>query len=186
MATALDAAKVLIEIGTVQAEDEQGDAMTNMRVNKLLYFAQGYCLAKYGKPLFTDRIEAWKKGPVVPSVYDHYKPFGWNIIVDTPAERSKFTSEEFNLLIDISEAYRFHSTTALSDKTHEDGSPWKQCYIENERVVIQPELIRKYFLEHPLEETASERFTRNIKSLAIQPKFNEQGIPVLPKEWAYD
>ena len=42
------------------------DDLTNMKLNKLLYFAQGYYLKKYGRPLFDNAIEAWEHGPVVP------------------------------------------------------------------------------------------------------------------------
>ena len=49
------------------------DDLTNMKLNKLLYFAQGYYLKKYGRPLFDNAIEAWEHGPVVPEVYSAYK-----------------------------------------------------------------------------------------------------------------
>jgi uncharacterized phage-associated protein len=45
-------------------------AATSMpKLQKLLYYAQGYALALLGRPLFRDRIEAWDHGPVVPGVW---------------------------------------------------------------------------------------------------------------------
>ena len=68
MATALDVANFFID----SAKDTE-DPMTNMRVNKYVYFAQGYALAKLGRPLFKDEIQAWEHGPVVPALYQLFK-----------------------------------------------------------------------------------------------------------------
>ena len=70
MANVLDVAQFMI----LAAGDESD--MTNMKLNKLLYYAQGIHLARTGHPLFRDQIEAWQHGPVVPSVYQQYKEFG--------------------------------------------------------------------------------------------------------------
>ena len=76
MANVHDVAQFFIGLANEQANNEQGDMMTNLRLQKLLYFAQGWHLARYGKPLFDDDIEAWQYGPVVPSVYNAYKQYG--------------------------------------------------------------------------------------------------------------
>jgi uncharacterized phage-associated protein len=43
--------------------------LTHLKIQKMLYFAQGWYLAYHNVPLFEDPIEAWKYGPVVRSVY---------------------------------------------------------------------------------------------------------------------
>ncbi len=58
------------------AEDGGGDLLTNMKLQKLLYYEQGFHLAYFNQPLFNEAIEAWQYGPVVPLVYEHYKSFG--------------------------------------------------------------------------------------------------------------
>lgn len=73
MVQAIEVARFFINIANTIPTD---DLMTNMRVNKLLYFAQGECLRQLGKPLFDEDMEAWDYGPVVPSVYRTYKEFG--------------------------------------------------------------------------------------------------------------
>ena len=50
-----------------------GDLMSNMKLQKMLYYEQGYHLAAFGTPLFDEDIEAWMYGPVVPCVYEHFK-----------------------------------------------------------------------------------------------------------------
>lgn len=46
-----------------------GTEMTNLKLNKLVYFAQAVSLKQYGVPLFSDEIQAWSYGPVEPEVY---------------------------------------------------------------------------------------------------------------------
>ena len=56
--------------------NENGDFMSNMKLQKMLYYQQGFHLAYYGTPLFDEEIEAWMYGPVVPCVYEHFKNYG--------------------------------------------------------------------------------------------------------------
>jgi len=51
---------------------EAGDQITNMKVQKLLYYVQGCHLGLYGTPAFAGEFQAWKYGPVEPSVYSEY------------------------------------------------------------------------------------------------------------------
>jgi uncharacterized phage-associated protein len=61
--------------------NEAGEPITNLKLQKLLYYAQGYFLAiNCGESLFEDEIEAWVHGPVVPNVYRIYKHFRWQPI----------------------------------------------------------------------------------------------------------
>jgi uncharacterized phage-associated protein len=63
---------------------EHGDPVSNLKLQKLLYYAQAWQLALYDEPLFNDRIEAWVHGPVVPSVYRQYKEWAWMPIQHDP------------------------------------------------------------------------------------------------------
>src|SRR6185437_3402754 len=62
-----------------------GDAITNLKLQKLLYYAQGWHLALYDKPLFRERIEAWPHGPVVPPIYGKFKQYRWDPISENIA-----------------------------------------------------------------------------------------------------
>lgn len=73
---AMDVAKFLLHYSD---SDESGDGMTNNRLQKLLYYCQGFHLAITGFPLFNARIEAWS-GPVVPDVWNVFKVCGSNPI----------------------------------------------------------------------------------------------------------
>ena len=64
-----DAAKYFL----AQVSEDAGDLISNLKLQKLLYYAQGFHLALYDQPLFPEAIEAWTHGPVVPDLYRHYK-----------------------------------------------------------------------------------------------------------------
>ncbi len=63
--TARDVADYLL----YHVDEDAGDSMSNLKLQKLLYYAQGVHLALTGKPLFLEHIEAWQHGPAVPALY---------------------------------------------------------------------------------------------------------------------
>lgn len=50
-----------------------GEQIGEMKLHKLLYFAQRESLIRKGEPMFEEEIRAWKYGPVVPCVRQAYK-----------------------------------------------------------------------------------------------------------------
>lgn len=81
---ALDIAKKLI-FKAQNDEPNGGERLTNLKLQKLLYYQQGYHLAAFGTPLFSEDVESWMYGPVVPSVYDVFSAYGSSAlpVVDT-------------------------------------------------------------------------------------------------------
>jgi uncharacterized phage-associated protein len=65
---------------------EHGDLISNLKLQKLLYYSQAWYLALHGKRLFPDDFEAWIRGPAQPGVYAKYKQYGSGPVdVSTPA-----------------------------------------------------------------------------------------------------
>lgn len=174
MASARDVANFFIDL----AVNSEEDSITNLQLNKLLYFSQGHYLARTGKPLFNERIEAWKYGPVIPSIYAAYRACGKMPImaVDEDYDPSVFSEEELDLLMDIVSEYGKYSPSALVSMTHSSGTPWSEVYIPGANAVINHEKIRCYFC----------RDDKKLKSFGDRLK--ESKIPTvtsLPVEW-YD
>lgn len=69
---AIDVARYFLAL----ADEEAGDLVSNLKLQKLLYYAQGFHLAMTGRPLFDEPIQAWMHGPVVPAVYHAFKVYG--------------------------------------------------------------------------------------------------------------
>ena len=113
--------------------------LTNLKLQKLLYFAQRTYLKKYNKILFEDKIEAWKYGPVVNSVYTIYSSCGSSPItnLDIPSEYEKdiLPDEVEDHLDYVIRKYGIYSASHLVDKTHHEA-PWVENYIQGARNVI--------------------------------------------------
>jgi uncharacterized phage-associated protein len=106
----------------VHFSHEHGDLITNLKLQKLVYYAQAWFLALYDKPLFDDRLEAWVHGPVQPSLYHHYKKYSWNPIHDDPGtvEFPAWISEH---LSEVMTVYGGMSAYDLERLTHQEA-PW--------------------------------------------------------------
>lgn len=143
MTKAADVADFFIEL----AQSDENDTITNLRINKLLYFAQAWYMARFDKPLFEEDFEAWDLGPVIPSIYKKYKENGKNNIdyVSDSYNVNNFNDDELNTLIDVFNYYGKYSTTELVNKTHDNGTPWKQLYKRGGNHLIPKECIKEFF-----------------------------------------
>ncbi len=123
------------------SNQETGDLMSNLKLQKMLYFEQGYHLAYFGTPLFEDDIEAWMYGPVVPCVYNHYKSNGRVGIEPHDHDAIRLAQDEEELFNDVFMAYSEFSAYGLMRKTHEEG-PWCDT---PQKEVISKDSMQKYF-----------------------------------------
>jgi uncharacterized phage-associated protein len=103
----------------------QTDAnMTTMKLIKLVYIAHGWRLGLYNEVLITESPQAWKYGPVIPSLYDEFRKFG-NKKIDIEIAENPIKDEELTKFLDkIWDTYKDYSALQLSAMTHESGTPW--------------------------------------------------------------
>lgn len=121
--TALQAARCLIRIA-----EADGDPLTHLRLQKLLYYVQGWSLAVRNRPIFGDRIEAWSWGPVVPRVWRKFKQYGDTHIIssqDEPAAQN-LSEKDRSFIGRVWDAYKEFSAFKLSDMTHQEP-PWRDA-----------------------------------------------------------
>jgi uncharacterized phage-associated protein len=119
---ALDVAKYLIKLSSPD-ESEDNDRLCNLRLQKLLYYVQGWHLATFGKPLFPERIEAWRHGPVVRDVYHTFARFGFSIPPSEGSVPEGMGMKDKQFIERVWMRYRNCSATALRDMTHKEA-PW--------------------------------------------------------------
>lgn len=119
------------------------DLITNLKLQKLLYYQQGFHLAYFGTPLFEDDIEAWMYGPVVPSVYRKYNEFGRNGLFSDPEITLELSKEEHDLFMQVYNIYSEFSAIGLMNLTHSED-PWKNA-TPGKGHVITKESMRKFF-----------------------------------------
>ncbi len=136
--TALDVANVFLKL----TEPESGDALTNLKLQKLVYYAQGFHLALFDKPLFAEKILHWDHGPVVRELYAAFKDFGSNAVpVPKEVNLDKFSTDQIKLIEEINSVFGQFSAWKLRDMTHAE-SPWLNTEKDE---VITAEILTPHF-----------------------------------------
>jgi uncharacterized phage-associated protein len=130
------------------ASEEAGDDLSNLKLQKLLYYAQGHHLGNLGVPLFREDLQAWSHGPVVPVVYREYRDAGSNPLALSETDSFEWTDVDENatdFLIEVWDRYGGLAPWRLRDMTHSEP-PWQETWKQTEWAgVISLELLRSYF-----------------------------------------
>lgn len=150
MLTALNVGNNLL----LRAFEENID-ITPMKLQKLLYlvYKQYYKATKC--PLFGERFEVWKYGPVVRSVYDEFKYKGSNRIDSYSKEAdgsvligNEDSSNEFREALDyVWSRYKNYDGIRLSEMTHKKDTAWykaakqKVPFLSDDDILCEEEFI---------------------------------------------
>lgn len=104
--------------------------ITNLQLQKILYYIQGAYIAEENDPLFDNRIEAWRYGPVVPDVYYWYNDNMSNKIKNVEVKNNiEFSDREREIIERVVNAKIQIDPWELVRETHKED-PWKKNYIE--------------------------------------------------------
>lgn len=123
-------------------DEEAGDTISNLKLQKLVYYAQGFSLALNHEPLFDENLTAWQHGPVCIPLYNKYKEYGAGAIaVPAELELDKFSKEDQELLDEVYEVYGQFSAWKLRNMTREEA-PWKETPING---VINHDVMERFF-----------------------------------------
>lgn len=126
--------------------DECGDALTPMKLLKLIYIAHGFHLGATSRPLIRERVEAWRWGPVIPDIYARFSKYGSSGIAEHPTvPRVDEQAEE--VLEAVWDVYGGETALRLSALTHLPDTPWSTTYDERLGRVIPNDRIQSYYAE---------------------------------------
>lgn len=103
---------------------QEGEVITALMVQRLVYFAQAWFLANKGRPLFADDFEAWPTGPVVRSIFERFENFAYANVPAMDVVR-EIKGEKLDLLEDIHERYGCYRVKKLEELSQEEGGPWQ-------------------------------------------------------------
>ena len=138
--TAMDVAEYFLAL----QDEDAGDLISNMKLQKLLYYAQGLHLAMTQRPLFSEAIEAWQHGPVVPDIYHAFKKYGAQPI---PASNdmafSQYDEATTGFLNEVYDVFGQFSAWKLRNMTHEEPP-----YRDAENGVISHDDMQAYFCRY--------------------------------------
>lgn len=102
---------------------ESESTITPLKLQKILYYAQGYYLAIYDKELFPEDFQAWAHGPVNEKIYEKYKEYGYQSIPEPDYEIKEFPKDLIDFLSDIWATFGIYDGKYLEDQTHKED-PW--------------------------------------------------------------
>lgn len=141
MPTCHDVAKYFL----AQSSEDAGDLISNLKLQKLTYYAQGFSLALLGRPLFQERIEAWLHGPVVPELYRAYRRYENGPIPHPEGfDQEVLSKEERDLLDEVYQVYGQYSAWRLRQLTHEEA-PWLESYRDGCNHEITQDALARFF-----------------------------------------
>lgn len=141
--SALAVANVFIDTAA-----DNGFYLTNLKLQKLVYFAHGWYLAFTNTPLITDDVQSWQFGPVIPNLYNALRHYGANPITKKIPTASEVPpgGEDWNFICSVYRKYAMFSPAQLVALTHEPDSPWEQFGAgKNDFQVIPQSVIMDYF-----------------------------------------
>ena len=124
------AAKTLCEIS--------GWSLSNLRLQKILYFAHRRFLGETGNPLVKGPFMRYPRGPVVKEVHLRVREYGKGAIPENAfgaLESLDKNSAEYKTMEKEFEKRKNHTSTKLVDDSHEPGGAWERCFDENKREI---------------------------------------------------
>ena len=126
------------------------DLITNMKVQKLLYYVQGWHLGLYGSPAFAEEFQAWVHGPVQNEVYQEYKDFQWNPI-NKVVKSPKFEQSLQDHIMDVLGHHGGNTAYALKVIICKEP-PWVEArkgldFKEKSNNFISTDIMKSYFSE---------------------------------------
>lgn len=151
----------------LKAMRKGGKAASMVSLMKLIYFAHGMHLARYGGSLIQQEFEAWENGPVVRAVWESFKDDGVRGYIPDDAWATRFVpqtgdripvgavvNEQTETLLDfVIDLLSRHTAFQLVEMTHERGSPWHRVWFSktaNLGMKIGNDTIREWFLSTSL------------------------------------
>jgi uncharacterized phage-associated protein len=158
---AIAAANYFVDLAT-----QENYELRQFGLMKRVYITHGFCLAILNKSALDPRfdvVEAWKNGPVIPSVYHSFKHNRNNpireksVIAEWGSGKVEYSTPELThnysdvkeIAVAVFEKYRGFSDAQMVELLHREGTPWALCYEEGKNNKI-PDLYTKTFYEKVL------------------------------------
>ena len=121
--------------------------ITNLRLQKILYYIQLNFLKQYDHVIFEDDILAMRHGPCIQSVYDRYHIWGRHSIIKRDHDAFQLKEKEEVLIKRVVDACMLLPEYELADRSQKENGPWYQTFFVNREEVIPVECMRKYVRE---------------------------------------
>lgn len=127
---------------------ERGELITNLKLQKIMYYAQAWFLALKDCDLFPEEMQAWVHGPVEPGQYSRFRGYQWNPIADHPPDPDlpKVITDHLD---EVMAVYGVETAYALERMTHEE-MPWQSARAglasdQPSRAIVRKEHMKQFY-----------------------------------------
>lgn len=135
----------------IKKSNDSNRVITNKKLQKLVYYGQAWNLVLNGKPIFKEPIEAWVHGPAINSLYESYKQFSYNPIVEqvTDDDIKNIPQDIKAVLEEVWKVYGNYDGDYLELLTHSE-EPWQKAregleIAQSSNNEISIELMREFY-----------------------------------------
>jgi uncharacterized phage-associated protein len=127
--------------------DERGVPISNLSLQKLLYFVHGWFYSLYDQPLIKNKFEAWQYGPVQRVIYDQFKSYKSDPIKGSRAKyidplsgntvyrEPKLSKDHASIIIGVLEKYQRYTPGQLVEESHVEDGPWEYVWQQAEDAI---------------------------------------------------
>jgi uncharacterized phage-associated protein len=148
----------------IALSNEIHSPITNLKLQKLVYYAQAWNLALLNRSLIEEDFQAWVHGPVIPQLYNEYRQFGWKPIIREDLEegalvriKNEFSPDVMKVLTDVEYEYFGLEAYQLEKLTHNED-PWlltRTGLAEDEpsERIITKQSIKDYYSKFVIDES---------------------------------
>lgn len=132
----------------IKLADNKEMELTPLKLQKIIYYAQAFVYVFLGKPLFKERLEAWRHGPVCPELYRAYRKYGYKQILSIENggndDNIRRISDVKEILDSVWEIFGRYSGPQLEEMTHQE-KPWQDAIRRGLNSTISLESMKRYF-----------------------------------------
>lgn len=137
----------------ISFSNETGELISNLKLQKLLYYAQAWHLGMIGQPLFEEDFQAWVHGPVIPESYHLYKHHAWRPLVREDLSsgtfeqlEQQFDNESREIMTGVRDHYFSKGAYELEMLSHRE-TPWLQARAGKDATTICTDVIDKDWMK---------------------------------------
>lgn len=130
-----------------------GGRMEQMKLQKLVYIANGWNLAINLEPLVNGQFLAWDGGPVSRTIWNHVRDRGYDfdgeLVTEDGPVRARLDEDERQVIDHVWRKYSVFTGRALSEMTHQPGTPWSRAYFSDtgRNTALDQEVTREHFTQ---------------------------------------
>ncbi|HEU4773686.1 MAG TPA: type II toxin-antitoxin system antitoxin SocA domain-containing protein [Lysobacter sp.] len=125
--------------------DSEGRPITNLSLQKIVFFCHAWSLAELGEPLIKHQFEAWQFGPVIQYLYRDFRGFDRKPITSRASKLDPETgrhvvvgySFDVQTVEFLEKVVRFYSRLSagtLVELSHVEGGPWHEVWNHDGKV----------------------------------------------------